>query len=153
MKTIDLKLSLPVVAPLLDLMKQAGASLKNTLAAPLRIEDIDPDFREFWTAELMEGQTAELTLFFALFNDAFYANGVVRVCENKSEPILRACTALRLELRRSQLAGLSDALLESGGVDVETLAEPQRSSFLAYVFLATMQELIIQKLEGGEDAE
>lgn len=49
MKYIDVKLSLPVVAPLLDIMKGASDSLHHSLASPLRIEDIDSDFREAWT--------------------------------------------------------------------------------------------------------
>jgi hypothetical protein len=44
---------------------------------------------------------------------------------------------------------LGDETLETGDVDVMKLAEPLRRAFMCYLFLATIQELIIQHLDEG----
>jgi len=85
----------------------------------------------------------------ALFNDEFFAEGVIAFDEANAEPIVRACAALRLRLRSHPLAKLGDEPLESGSVDLAGLEEPVRKAFLCYLFLATIQELIIQHLESN----
>ena len=46
MKRIEVKLSLPVVAPLLDVIKTVADSLKAELASPLAMTDLDAALRE-----------------------------------------------------------------------------------------------------------
>ncbi len=149
MKRIEVKLSLSVVAPLLDLMKASGDVLEAQIAAPLTLDDIDADFREEWKAELLQGQHEELHALMGLFNSDFFINGVVAFDEDNAEIIVRACSALRLRLRRHDLKTLGDEQLESGGVDIEKLAEPLQKPFMCYVFLGTIQELIIQHLDSA----
>jgi hypothetical protein len=149
MKRIEVKLSLPVVAPLLDLMKASSDVLKAQIAAPITLEDIDADFREEWRAELLGGQQQELHALMGLFNSDFFINGVVAFDEDNAEIIVRACSALRLRLRRHDLRVLEDEQLESGGVDLETLPVALQKPFMCYVFLGTIQELIIQHLDAA----
>lgn len=149
MKYIDVKLSLPVVAPLLDVLKQAASRLEDNLAAPLQIEDLDPDFREVWTDELLSAQQNEMKIMLGLFGAEFYASGLIRIAQNRADDVVRSCSALRLEIRRSVLEKITDEMLEAGSVDPEVLKEPQKSAFLCYAFLATLQELVIQHLDGG----
>jgi hypothetical protein len=149
MKRIEVKLSLTVVAPLLDLMKDSADVLQAQIAAPLTLDDIDADFRDEWRAELLAGQQEELSALMGLFNSDFYENAVVAFDEDNAEIIVRACSALRLRLRRHDLRRLGDEQLEGGGIDVETLPEPLRKPFMCYLFLATIQELIIQHLDGA----
>ncbi len=147
MKRIEVKLSLPVVAPLLDVIKTAADTLQGSLAAPLGIADLDPEYREAWTDELLHLQTDELGTLLALFDKEFFATGTVSFDEQNAEPIVRACAALRLRLRGTALKGVTDAALESGEVAVESLTEGQRKAFMCYLFLATIQDLIIQHIE------
>jgi hypothetical protein len=149
MKRIEVKLSLPVVAPLLDLMKASSDVLEAQIAAPITLDDIDADFREEWRAELLAGQQEELHALMGLFNSDFFINGVVAFDEDNAEIIVRACSALRLRLRRHDLSVLEDEQLESGGVDLETLPAALQKPFMCYVFLGTIQELIIQHLDGA----
>jgi hypothetical protein len=149
MKRIEVKLSLPVVAPLLDLMKASSDVLQAQIAAPLTLDDIDADFRDEWRAELLAGQQEELSALMGLFDSDFFVNAVVAFDEDNAEIIVRACSALRLRLRRHDLRRLNDEQLESGGIDVDTLPEPLRKPFMCYLFLATIQELIIQHLDGA----
>ena len=85
----------------------------------------------------------------ALFDGEFFTEGVVAFDEDNAEVILRACAAVRLRLRERYLKPMGDEALESGDVDLLTLAEPLRKAFMCYLFLATVQELIIQHLDSS----
>jgi hypothetical protein len=149
MKRIEVKLSLPVVAPLLDVMRNLADDLEKHLAAPVVQADPDQEFQRAWSDELLAGQNAEVRLLLALFNEEFFAEGVIAFDEENAEPIVRACAALRLRLRSGQLGALSDEALESGVVEMTQLDEPLRRAFMCYLFLATIQELIIQHLDSS----
>ena len=147
MKRIEVKLALAVVAPLLDVIRELSEALRREPAAPVGLDDLDPEFRAAWTDEIVAAQAEEVRILLALFDDEFFREGVVGFDADNAEPILRACAALRLRLRRVPLAPLGDELLESGEVDVEEMEEGPRRAFLCYLFLATVQELIIQHLD------
>jgi hypothetical protein len=147
MKRIEVKLSLEVVAPLLDVMKGAADALRARLAVPLGEIDLDEDLRDAWGAELLGVQNDGIGQLLGLFDREFFEGGQIAFDENNAEPILRACAALRLQLRESSLKNLGDETLESGNVELEDLPESLRLVFMCYVFLATIQELIIQHLD------
>lgn len=147
MKRIEVKLALPVVAPLLDVIKELADNLRKNLAATLDMKDIEPDFRDAWVGELLSAQNDDVRTLLALFDDEFFSDGVVAFDESNAEVIVRACAAVRLRLRERYLKPLGDEMLESGDVDLNTLEEPLRKAFMCYLFLATIQELIIQHLD------
>ena len=149
MKRIEVRLALPVVAPLLDVIKELAESLRTNLAAPLALQDLDDDFRAAWIEELLNGQRQEVSLLLALFNEDFFREGIVAFDENNAEVIVRACAAVRLQVRERYLQRLDDEMLETGEVDLMAFEEPLRKEFMCYVFLATIQELIIQHLDEG----
>jgi len=153
MKRIEVRLSLPVVAPLLDVMKSASDSLHGKLAAPLEMGEVDEDLREIWHDELIGEQNGDIAKLLALFDREFFASGVIAFDADNAEPVVRACAALRLRLRESSLKGLTDEMLETGEVEIGKLDEPLSTTFTCYLFLATVQELIIQNLDtlGEED--
>jgi hypothetical protein len=154
MKRIEVRLSLEVVAPLLDAMREVSEALQGKLAAPLDIGEVDADMREFWRDELIGAQNTDIAKLLSLFNKEFFSNGVVAFDSDNAEPVVRACAALRLRLREENLKSLRDEVLEAGEVDMDQLAEPVRKFFMCYLFLATLQELIIQNLDTlGEDDE
>jgi hypothetical protein len=147
MKRVEVKLSLPVVAPLLDVIRELSLELEKTLAAPQALHDMDQDFRGAWIGELLEGQNGDLRALLSLFDGEFFTEGVVAFDEGNAEPIVRACTAIRLQLRVRRLKVLGDEALETGEIDMAGLDEPVRKAFMCYLFLATVQELIIQHLD------
>ena len=147
MKRIEVKLALPVVAPLLDVIKELADHLRKNLAAPLALHDLDADFENAWVDELLISQNEEVRTLLALFDDDFFSEGVVAFDENNAEIIVRACAAVRLKLREKYLKPMGDEALESGDVELMMLAEPLRKAFMCYLFLATIQELIIQHLD------
>ena len=149
MKRIEVKLSLTVVAPLLDVIKAASDTLGTELASAPRLADIDQDVREPWAAELVEGQNEDLRVLLALFDAEFFSSGVIAIDEDNADGLVRACSAIRLRLRQRFMTGIPDDQLESGEVDLDALAEPVRKAFMGYLFLATVQELIIQHLDSS----
>lgn len=147
MKRIEVKLALPVVAPLLDVIKELAEGLRRNLAAPLEMRDLEVEFRDTWVAELLSTQNDDVRTLLSLFNDEFFTEGVVAFDESNAEVIVRACAAIRLRLREVFLKPLGDELLESGDIDIDMLDERLRKAFMCYLFLATIQELIIQHLD------
>ena len=147
MKRVEVKLSLPVVAPLLDVIRELSAELQKSLAAPQALHDLDQDFRGAWIDDLIASQNEDLRALLALFDGEFFTEGVVAFDESNAEPIVRACTAFRLHLRERRLKALGDEALETGDIDMDGLDEPVRKAFMCYLFLATVQELIIQHLD------
>jgi hypothetical protein len=149
MKRIEVKLSLPVVAPLLDVIKAAADTLASEMASSLSLKDIDPDVRDSWKSELVEGQNEEIRILLALFDEDFFSSGVIGIDEENADSLVRACSAVRLRLRERFMTDLPDELLENGDVEMEELDEPVRKAFMCYLFLATVQELIIQHLDSS----
>ncbi len=147
MKRIEVKLSLPVVAPLLDVVRELADGLRQRLAAPLGMTDLDPEFREAWATELLDSQNDDVRAMLGLFDDEFFSEGVVAFDEANAESIVRACAAVRLHLRETALKPLGDETLETGDIELDQLPESLRKAFMCYLFLATVQELIIQHLD------
>jgi hypothetical protein len=147
MKRIEVKLSIPVVSPLLDVIKQLAGDLGSLPAVPAALPAVDPELKEAWTAELLTSQQADVTVLLSLFGEDFFTDGVVYFDPGNAEPIARACSAVRLRVRERYLKPLGDEALEAGEVDLGKLPEPVRKAFMCYLFLATIQELIIQHLD------
>jgi len=148
-RRIEVKLSLPVVAPLLEVIRELAENLKHTLAAAPALPDPDPEFREAWIGELLAGQEGDLKALLSLFHGEFFTEGVVAFDDGNAEQILRACAAIRLHLRQRRLSALGDEALETGEVEMADLEEGVRKAFVCYLFLATIQELIIQHLDSS----
>jgi len=154
MNRIEVRLSLELVAPLLDAIKSVADALQGKLAAPLDIGEVDADMREFWRDELVSAQNGDIAQLMALFDKEFFANGVIAFDKDNADPVVRACSALRLRLREENLKSLPDEMLEGGELEVEDMPAPIRKFFMSYIFLATLQELIIQHLDTmGEAGE
>jgi hypothetical protein len=147
MKRIEVRLSLPVVAPLLDVIKALAGDLQSLPAVPAALPMVDPELAETWTAELLTSQHADVSVLLSLFGEEFFTEGVVHFDQTNAEAIARACSAVRLRVRERYLKPLGDEALEAGEVELAQLADPVRKAFMCYLFLATIQELIIQHLD------
>lgn len=147
MKRVEIKLNLDAVAPLLDAIKAAADELTPVLAIDAQVPEADEELAEAWRQELLQGQSGDLGVLLGLFNSDFFGTGVIVLDPDNAEPILRASAAVRLKLRQLHLEGLEDESLESGEIDLDALPEAQQRAFAAYVFLATLQEVIVQHLD------
>jgi hypothetical protein len=145
MKRVEVKLNLDAVAPLLDVMKATADQLEPTLAIDPQVPDAE--FTDTWKNELLAGQSSDLAVLLGLFDSEFFATGVIALDPGNAEQILRACAAIRLKLRENHFKDLAEDHLEAGDINVDDFAEPLRRAFAAYVFLATLQEVIVQHLD------
>jgi hypothetical protein len=147
MKRVEVKLNLDAVAPLLDMMKSVADELETRPAVEQQAPENDEEFASEWRRELLEGQTSDLGVLLGMFGSDFFATGVIALDPVNAEPILRASAAIRLKLRERHLAALEDETLESGEIDLESQPDAVQRAFAAYVFLATLQEVIVQHLD------
>ena len=85
MKRIEVKLSLGVVAPLLDVIKTVEDSLDDELAAPIALDQVDDDLRTEWRDELIASQNGDVRNLLALFDSEFFASGVVNFDEDNAD--------------------------------------------------------------------
>lgn len=155
MKRIEVKLNLEVVAPLLDVIKAVADELEPRLALGLNVPGEDNEFKEGWETELLAGQTSDIQKLLGMFDRDFFTTGIIAFDPSNCEPILRACSALRLGMRESRLTLLGDENLESNEVPLAAMPETERKAFSAYIFLATLLELLVHHLDPnvGEDDE
>jgi hypothetical protein len=147
MKRVEVKLNLEAVAPLLDVVKAASDELGPRLAIDLPPPGPDGEFHMEWARELLSGQGDDIRVLLALFGSEFFSTGVIALDPTNCEPVLRACSALRLRLREAHLKPLGDENLETGELPLEDMPDEQRKAFAAYVFLATLQELLVLHLD------
>ncbi|WP_068710969.1 hypothetical protein [Cephaloticoccus capnophilus] len=146
MRVIEVRLSLEVVVPLLEVVTEAAELLCEEPSSAVHLASLPDDLREVWRADLVGSQKSDIHQLLGLFGEKFFEEGLVYLDEQNAEPVLRACAAVRLQLHRRQLHGLSEDELESGEIEVANLTEPLRRAFVAYLFLATLQELILSHL-------
>lgn len=147
MKRIEVRLSVSVVAPLLDVIREMAEELKLNLAAAQHLDEIDEAIRHSWFEDILASQNRDLATLLALFDDEFFKEGAIELDEKNAELIIRACAAVRLRLRARELPEINEESMESGNVAVDDLPENTRKAFVCYLFLATLQELIIQHLD------
>lgn len=147
MKKIEIKLSQPVVAPLLDFVKPLADGLRDDLAFKLQFPDADPQFQEDWRDELLGAQGDDAGVFMGLFDHEFFESGNIEIDEDNADAVLRAAAAIRLKLRMEFLKDVPDEVLEKGDVPFEGLSFPEQQAYACYLFLATIQEIIIQHLD------
>jgi hypothetical protein len=147
MKKVEIKLSQQVVAPLLDFIKPLADGLRDDLAFSPRFPDSDPQFQEGWRDELLAAQTDDASTFMGLFDREFFDSGNIEIDEENGDGVLRAAAALRLRLRLDFLKDVPDEVLEKGDVPFEGLSFPEQQAYACYLFLATIQEIVIQHLD------
>lgn len=158
MQRLEIRLSLPAVSPLLQRLEPLAARLRDTLANPVVRAQDDEDFRELWAGELLEAQREDLAALAGLFDEEFHRSGRIVIDQRNADGVLRACSALRLHLRETELTFATDAQLESGEPDFEKMSDADKLAYSCYVVLATLQEIVIENLDldepySEEDAE
>lgn len=147
MKKIEIKLSQPIVAPLLDFIKTLTEDLRGELVFEPRFPDSEPDLQESWREDLIEAQGQDLDGFMALFDREFFESGNVVINDKNADSILRSAAVIRLKIRNEFLGDISDEVLEKGDVPFEGLPLQEQQGYACYLFLATIQEIVIQHLD------
>lgn len=146
MKRVEVKLDLTNVAPLLDVLKSASDALRDQLALPLNLPALDPESVEQWKLDLVASQNEDIDVLLKLFNRDFFTEETVAFDEANADAVVRACSALKLYLYHHYLSDLDDEDFESDAVAYDLLTEKQQKPFLAFMFLDTLQKVIMRHL-------
>ncbi len=148
-RRVEVILSLAVVNPLVDVIRGLVTELREAPPLPHAAPESEPDFNAIWADELVTGRDRDVGVLLAIFDGDFSLEGRVCFDSENAEPFIRACSAVRLCLRDRRLAAVTDEVLESGDMDAAKLDVRTQKAFLCYLFLATLQELVIQRIEDG----
>lgn len=119
-RSIRIKLSVSIVLPLLDLMRELAAAVE--------------------AAGTASANGGDLQILLDLFSPDFSNTGLVFIEGGEAPAVLRACACLRIELRRTKLAAIPDDTLESEkGLDPALYAGEEKRAVMCYLFMATIQ--------------
>jgi hypothetical protein len=149
MKRVDVRLSIPAVAPLLDLIKSVAEELRTHLAVPIALAEADAELAAVWREDLLESQREDCDRLFSLFDQEFFSEGVISFDRENAEAILRACAALRLRFRRTHLASISDETLEAieASTNIGNWDAAEQKAFACFMFLDELQKIILKYLD------
>ena len=133
----------------LRIMRDTVAAVldRDVWRPPDHLPEDDVDLAEFWVADLRESHDEDLAALRVVVGDPRLGSGIVEFADQLAESAARACSTVRLYLRRTSLARIPDEVLESGGLDVRRLHLEQRRLYLGYVFLGLLQELLVTALD------
>ena len=133
-RQIRIALVVPVVLPLLEALRARAQTLAESTST------LTPAKRAQVAASLSEVQA----LLDAFHPDFPNTGEFVVGPDDDRGALLRACSFLRLDLRQNALAELPDEVIEAGELDLERCDPERKQPRLCYVFLATLQELILR---------
>lgn len=148
MKKVEIKLKRSAIAPLLDFMKPLANELGRELAVePHLPEDVDSELAEAWRRDLLESLGNDVAAVLDLFGRRFFEEGTIEISPGNAESVLRAAAAIRLRLRERFLKNFSDEALENGRIDHGKMSWDEQRGYASYLFLATIQEVVIEHLD------
>lgn len=133
-RRIEVKLSVPIVLPLVEFLRGREAALESAEQAQPAVGNEREWMGERGVRRLM-----------LLFHSGFTKTGGILVSESEAPALVRACSFIRLELRRTVLSSVSDDLLESG-LDANSLIGDEHRGMMCYLFLATLQQALLNNL-------
>ncbi|MCH8473695.1 MAG: hypothetical protein LAT55_00525 [Opitutales bacterium] len=149
MKKIEVKLHRSLVAPLLDYLRELAANSKGGGFPPQVKENqnLDPEMVEMWEQELRNLGGDDRKQFFQLFDGRFIESGTIHLDEQQASAVLRATAWFRLQIREKDLGEVPEEILEQGDLSLKGMSENEQKGYSAFVFLAALQELILEHLE------
>lgn len=124
-RSLQIKLVVKIVLPLIDAIRA-------------RIETLE-------ASGIAESDRHDLQALLDLFPPDFPNTGVINVGWSDAPAVLRASSLLRLHLRATDLAEISDEAMEKGSLPKWDAHERDRTSG-CFMFLATIQQLLLDNI-------
>lgn len=149
MPDISFKMHPGLIAVLCDFISNCANSLiEGGFAQQVAIPEDDADLQEAWFQELRQALSRDCDTILRLIRDPNFGKGTVKMKDYEAENIMRACSAVRLRLRDTALASISDESLENGEIETGSEDMTIQRALAAYIFLAHLQDSLIQALDG-----
>lgn len=136
-----------LIVSMLEMVKAATDSLSGHLALEPQMPDDDDELKVAWQDDLREALHDDIDYLLTVLRDEQFGNGNMVMEEGVAESILRACSAIRLKLRESALIKITDHQLENAEVDILSLPLEMQHCYACYLFLASLQSLILKELD------
>ena len=147
MVNLSLFLDSHLIVAMLEMVKAATESLNGHLAVEPQMPEDDEDLQMAWQADLIEALHYDIDYLLMVLRDHDFGKGELIMEEGVAESVVRACSAIRLKLRESALRKLTDHQLESAEVDILSLPTDTQQCYACYLFLASLQSLILIELD------
>ncbi len=146
MPEVNLRLNAHLVQMLTEIIRIVLDSIQDPPAAR-RMAWEDEELRESWEEGLVEGLREDSHALLALFADAKFGKGGVKLSPEQADAVLRASSATRLRIHQTLLRGVPDGELEAGQVELVSLQPQQQKAYLCYLFLASLQDLLLREVD------
>lgn len=104
----------------------------------------DPELQLLWLNELRAKLESDVEALLKVIKRPTFGQGEIRLQEDVADAVLRSCSAIRMYLREYQLKDMTDAELEVCDLAPNGLPDELRSAYLMYLFLAALQNLILE---------
>lgn len=147
MVNLSLFLDSHLIVAMLELVKAATESLNGHLAVEPQMPEDDEDLQMAWQADLIEALHYDIDYLLLVLRDHDFGKGELIMEEGVAESVVRACSAIRLKLRESALLKLTDDQLENAEVDILSLPTDMQQCYACYLFLTSLQSLILIELD------
>ncbi|MBC2604836.1 hypothetical protein [Pelagicoccus albus] len=153
MRQIEIRLDPALVESLMDTIGPLLKQLENELASPAEFPDDDELLEDFWKSDLLNSQREEIKVISELFDGEFMLSGRAFINSNEMDKVIRACSAIRLKIRDTLLATVTDSQLEEGDLEDVQWTDEMQIAYAAYALFASLQELIITQMNQPEPEE
>ena len=114
-------------------------------------EPEDDELAEFWSEDLRRQLAADMEELRSFCLRESFGDGPMEMEEPAAEALCRAVSAVRLGLRSSELASITDELLEAGMGPSPEMSESLQRAYFCYLFLGGLQEAIVQALDSSDN--
>ncbi|MBC2594749.1 hypothetical protein H5P28_10800 [Ruficoccus amylovorans] len=148
MPDIHLRLSPVFLATFRELIdsfsRQVGAQLSVRMEGP---DPADTELTEAWRDGLLESVRADCGELAEMLNNASTGHQTITLSEDKAFAVMRACSAVRLKIQQLFLKPFADEQLEEGELDFDEMSPELQQVYACYIFLAGLQEVLIQETD------
>lgn len=151
MPDLDLRINPFMADALVHIIEAIGRDLESILPQGKGIPVTDPELAAGWREGLREEQEHDVMVLLHLLKNRNFGRAKVTMDEESAECVLRACAAVRLKIQTTLLAEVPGESLETGEVAVMHLPAEQQRGYACYLFLATVQALLLRELDPSLD--
>jgi hypothetical protein len=144
MKRIDVSLSVVGVVRVLDFLRPVLKALETETVFAPQMAEADRELAGVWREGLIHTQMEDCRQFLAIFDAHFLNTGQIGLTEENVDAILRTTAAVRIKVRTTILARLSDDDVQSGTFDAATLSDAEKSGVGAMRLMNQIQEVARQ---------
>jgi len=147
MLEINLHVTPHLLQTVVSLIKVVVQSFQQGLAVEVEPVDDDADLHYAWISGLCDSLKQDVRHLFKLLNDPRFHEGTLALDISEAEAVLRASAAIRIKIQQTLLDDVPDHQLENGMISFETLPPEQQKGYACFLFLASLQAVILEALD------